>query len=50
MDNTTWGAVPSLTEEEEEEGKLIYMIPPDNKSDHMQQGLVTLHHIITLQK
>ncbi len=26
------------------------MLLPDNKSDHMQQGLVTLHHITYLQE
>ncbi len=35
--------------EEEEEG-IFYMFRPDNTSDHMQQGLLTLHHIISLQQ
>ncbi len=34
----------------EEEEEIFYMFPPDNKSDHMQQGLMTLHHIISLQQ
>ncbi len=34
----------------EEEEELFYMFRPDNTSDHMQQGLMTLHHIISLQQ
>ena len=34
----------------EEEEEIFYMFRPDNTSDHMQQGLMTLHHIITLQQ
>ena len=37
---------PTLEEEEE----ILYMFRPDNTSDHMQQGLMTLHHIISLQQ
>ena len=37
----------SVMPEEEEE---FYMFRPDNTSDHMQQGLMTLHHIISLQQ
>ncbi len=33
-----------------EEEDIFYMFPPDNKSEHMQQGLMTLHHIISLQQ
>ncbi len=35
---------------EEEEEEIFYMFRPDNTSDHMQQGLMTLHHIISLQQ
>ncbi len=34
----------------EEEEEIFYMFRPDNTSDHMQQGLMTLHHIISLQQ
>jgi len=34
----------------EEEEEMFYMFRPDNTSDHMQQGLMTLHHIISLQQ
>jgi len=30
--------------------EIFYMFRPDNTSDHMQQGLMTLHHIISLQQ
>ncbi len=33
-----------------EEEEIFYMFRPDNTSDHMQQGLMTLHHIISLQQ
>ena len=33
-----------------EERRDFYMLTPDNKSDHMQQGLMTLYHIISLQQ
>ena len=32
-----------------EEEEIFYMFRPDNTSDHMQQGLMTLHHVISLQ-
>ena len=31
------------------EDEILYTLLPDNKSDHMQQGSVTLHHIGILQ-
>ncbi len=34
----------------EEEEEIFYMFRPDNTSDHMQQALMTLHHIISLQQ
>ncbi len=34
----------------QEEEEIFYMFRPDNTSDHMQQGLMTLHHIISLQQ
>ncbi len=37
-------------EREEEEEEIFYMFRPDNTSDHMQQGLMTLHQIISLQQ
>jgi len=35
---------------EEEIEEIFYMFRPDKTSDHMQQGLMTLHHIISLQQ
>ena len=45
--------VPSSKKEEEE---IVYMGLPDNKFDHMRQGVMTLrrhacmHHVISLQQ
>ncbi len=39
-----------LPVELEEEEEIFYMFRRDNTSDHMQQGLMTLHHIISLQQ
>jgi len=44
------GAQSVARSEREIEEEIFYMFPPDNKSDHMQQGLMTLHHIISLQQ
>ena len=40
----------SGVQDQEEEEEIFYMFRPDNTSDHMQQGLMTLHHVISLQQ
>ena len=49
LERITFAATP-LSPEREREREAFYMFPPNNKSDHMQQGLMTLHHMISLQQ